>query len=653
MLSSIARSWAGGTVFWLALMATASLLLPGLGHAATSCAGIRASDSLAGDGTYMLELGGRQVAMYCHDMAGKPREYLTLPFGGECNYTHYGESFNTAPGGLTTWFTRARFDPATLSLVLDDTTFSTSQGWVSFEHFTAYSNGLGGAAACVGYESQTGHGSIDLTGTPFNIVPGQFALGGFAAAGSATPAGMQTITLKAGGYCGGIGAAGGVLRLRLRSSEEPMPELIHRYEFTNGGEDSVGGAHASLEGGATISEGEVVLNGAGAYVNLPIGETLSQLGEASFAAWVRWDASEAQTLTHLFHFGTPQSSLYLALDNDRQPVFSLFSREGTEARVDVSSRHIPAGALTHVVVTLDPDLGFIRLYINGVGVARTVSWLTPSDLGPSLTGWLGRAPEPSESFFKGSISEFRIYATALSPSYIAALFNAGAAPEALQTRFSASPPPLTREETAAFGFSATGTGLSYLCSLDDEPFRACASPVSTPGLSDGPHRFRVQARDMLGNVEKAPLPYHWRVDTLAPREPAFQVPALGEELFTDTPPLSGTAEPGAAVTLWLDGVQAGVATADAQGLWRLQPSAPLSWGKHRVTAWATDSAGNTSPLGAEVPFVTSQRGAYLSACSAHPYSWPGAWPWILGMWGLLRPRARPSRGNTFNTLLRR
>ncbi|WNG23763.1 hypothetical protein F0U62_06775 [Cystobacter fuscus] len=208
-----------GKTLCMALTASAALLLPGIGHAASTCAEVRAQNPFAGDGTYTISVGNQPVDVYCHDMAGTPREYLTLPkTGSTTNYAHYGQSPNTSAGGLKSWYTKARFDPATLALNLGDTTFSTSEGWVRYGTNYVYSQGLGGAADCAAPHSQTGRGNIDLTGTPFDIVPNQFQLNGYLPAGSATPSGSQIVNLAAGGYCGAIGTADGRLQLTLRPS---------------------------------------------------------------------------------------------------------------------------------------------------------------------------------------------------------------------------------------------------------------------------------------------------------------------------------------------------------------------------------------------------------------------------------------------------
>jgi hypothetical protein len=98
-------------------------------------------------------------------------------------------------------------------------------------------------------------------------------------------------------------------------------------------------------------------------------------------------------------------------------------------------------------------------------------------------------------------------------------------------------------------------------------------------------------------------------DTVPPPAPAFTTPANEATTFTvDRPALAGTAEPGATVTVFINGQLAGTATADAMGRWSFTPPTPLADARYTVKANATDAAGNTGPDSVLVPFsVDSTR----------------------------------------------
>src|SRR5205823_977866 len=54
---------------------------------------------------------------------------------------------------------------------------------------------------------------------------------------------------------------------------------------------------------------------------------------------------------------------------------------------------------------------------------------------------------------------------------------------------------------------------SFECALDSAAFAACSSPVSYSGLGDGPHSFRVRARDPAGNLDPTPTERSWTIDS--------------------------------------------------------------------------------------------------------------------------------------------
>ncbi|WP_224365597.1 LamG-like jellyroll fold domain-containing protein [Hyalangium versicolor] len=482
----------------------AVLLLPGLGHAAANCAELHAQNPSAPDGTYSFTLSGQQVELYCHDMAGTPREYLTLPHTGPTtNYSLYGPG-NTSPEGLTTWYTQVRFEPETLTLVMDDPTFSKSQGSVRFGDTVISSHALASATSCSG--KANGQSNVDLTGTPFDILPEQFQTDGHLSDGVAVFTGTQIVNMVGGGACGGITAVDNRLRLNLRSAPEVPPELVHSYSFTLSASDSVSGANGSLEGDAWADE-EVFLNGTDAYVSLPISDTLVHLDDATFEVWVTWNEWEEKTAAHIFHFfnDATNSSLALIATEDTRPLFAITSPDGDRVQVLPSKHSLPLGVPTQLVVTLDPTAKLIRLYVNGLEVARSVLKYTPSQLGPLTNNWLGRAQQAATPFFRGSISEFRVYRTVLSPSLIAARFSDPVAPGAPSFR---EPSPSQRFSTATPRFSGMaepGSTVTLLVdgvkigSVEANDHGDWSYQLTAP-LSWGEHRASATATDNVGNI---------------------------------------------------------------------------------------------------------------------------------------------------------
>jgi hypothetical protein len=168
-----------------------------------SCAEIRAALPIAGNGNYLLHTSSRLVPVYCHDMAGTPREYVTL---GAVNFSQYTAG-GAAPGvNVRTTFTRLRIDPETLTVDVNDLTFATSTGTVtqsgSGGTFVITSMAYGVAASCDGAPS--GVGRVDLGGTAF-VLDDTFQLGGFMpSGGAAVSPDNRGADLTGGGFCGGI-----------------------------------------------------------------------------------------------------------------------------------------------------------------------------------------------------------------------------------------------------------------------------------------------------------------------------------------------------------------------------------------------------------------------------------------------------------------
>jgi hypothetical protein len=64
--------------------------------------------------------------------------------------------------------------------------------------------------------------------------------------------------------------------------------------------------------------------------------------------------------------------------------------------------------------------------------------------------------------------------------------------------------------SATFRFSSPIAGAAFICKLDGEAYRACASPFKVKGLKPGRHVFRVLAT-MGGTTSASPGVVHFTV----------------------------------------------------------------------------------------------------------------------------------------------
>jgi uncharacterized repeat protein (TIGR01451 family) len=133
--------------------------------------------------------------------------------------------------------------------------------------------------------------------------------------------------------------------------------------------------------------------------------------------------------------------------------------------------------------------------------------------------------------------------------------------------------------------------------------------VSAPGgtwtagvaLLDGQHQVRVRATDAAGNVGAWSGSTLFTLDANAPVAPVLDAPTSPTSALSIQ--VTGTAEAGATIAVYVDAVLAGTTTA-AGGAFSLP--VPVAEGSRSFTAVATDSVGNVSPLSAAVSAVVDR-----------------------------------------------
>jgi len=205
--------------------------------------------------------------------------------------------------------------------------------------------------------------------------------------------------------------------------------LIHRYSFTADARDSVGSADGALAGGAAISGGEVVLNGLGAYVDLPNG-ILSGLDSITIEVWLT--DHNSGSWSRIFDLGNSSGGEGVAGSGTQYLFLTPQSGSGTlrgaitvsgagagEQLLEWPGTRLPADVRKHVVWTTDGAAQAGRLYVDGVLVAENNGMtVRPSDLGVTLNNWIGRSQFSADAFLNAEITEFRIYSSALTAAEV-------------------------------------------------------------------------------------------------------------------------------------------------------------------------------------------------------------------------------------------
>lgn len=222
----------------------------------------------------------------------------------------------------------------------------------------------------------------------------------------------------------------------LSSLQTARADLIHRYSFKENADDSVGKINGKLEGKAKIANGKLALENAGkvsndsalSYVSFSE-RILPKSGSATVEVWFTSDSDGG--FARVFDFGRRgQGYLFLTVkdgDSDIARTAITSNDWGEETKIS-SDGNVNDGRLHMVAVVIDGAGKNLHFYIDGreQGGAEP---LGDNSLDKIQGGnhWLGRSLYDTDAGFTGSISELRIFDTALKPAEIAAHFKAGPA----------------------------------------------------------------------------------------------------------------------------------------------------------------------------------------------------------------------------------
>ncbi len=222
------------------------------------------------------------------------------------------------------------------------------------------------------------------------------------------------------------------------------PKLVHRYSFTADASDSVGGANGTLMGGATISNGAVVLPGgttsgdpAAPYVDLP-NNLVTNLTASTFEAWAT--DNESAAWARIWDFGnsaggegvsdTGSAYVMASLPNGSGAIQGTIHLNDRGDDASVTGTRPASGQLFHLVWASDIASRTSWLYLNGLLLgANANTTVGPADLGKTVNNWLGRSQFSGDAAFSGTITEFRIYDGAVSPLQVA--LNAASGPDTI------------------------------------------------------------------------------------------------------------------------------------------------------------------------------------------------------------------------------
>lgn len=211
-------------------------------------------------------------------------------------------------------------------------------------------------------------------------------------------------------------------------------DLTHRWSFNDdisstNATDSVGSATGVLQTGASyFGDGTVFLDGASGYVSFP-NDLVSNYNSITYEAWFTDDGSG--TWARLWDFGNSTgngtSYMYLSPVNGGGNIQTAYNEgAGEQANVFTAGPRPSQNVEHHVVFTQDAATHVAVVYLDGKRVGQSTNFtFTPAGVGSTTNDWLGRSQYSSDAHFFGSIDEFRIWNTALSPQDVEASDESG------------------------------------------------------------------------------------------------------------------------------------------------------------------------------------------------------------------------------------
>jgi hypothetical protein len=203
------------------------------------------------------------------------------------------------------------------------------------------------------------------------------------------------------------------------------PALAHRYSFTSNAWDSIGMAHGTLMGGATITNNALVLNGTtGTYVNLP-GGLVSGSSAVTLECWATFGTNG--NWARVVDFGNISGT-----SGQNYFGFSPHTDTGGQ-RMQLSASTTTTFGLAgtfdnrklHVVCIVDPASNYAAVYTNGVlENATNASWPSFASVS-SAWSFIGRSLWSADAYLNASIDELRLYDGRLTPQVIATDYQSG------------------------------------------------------------------------------------------------------------------------------------------------------------------------------------------------------------------------------------
>ncbi len=165
------------------------------------------------------------------------------------------------------------------------------------------------------------------------------------------------------------------------------------------------------------------------------------------------------------------------------------------------------------------------------------------------------------------------------------------------TSITVKPANPTNETNASFSFTATKTGSTFECQIDNTGYATCTSPATYTSLAAGQtHTFDVRSTDTAGNADPTPATYSWVIDTAAP-DTSITVKPTNPSNQTSAGFSFTSTEAGSTFACQMDNGGYSTCTSPATYL------SLVAGQTHTFDVRATDAAGNTDAAPATYSWV--------------------------------------------------
>jgi regulation of enolase protein 1 (concanavalin A-like superfamily) len=277
------------------------------------------------------------------------------------------------------------------------------------------------------------------------------------------------------------------------------------------------GYNGTILGGCEWIEGydggALKFDGQNDYVDLPIGSLLSSLKNSTFAIWANF-SNAGGNWPRIWDFGTGATTANMFLTPCMGAAGAMrfaitIGGNAAGAEDQTTAPDTLAAGWHHVTVTFDPAKTTHLLYLDGsVLVTNTNARYTPSNLGVTTQNWLGRSQYTADSYYPGSLDDFRIYNYTMTPEQISTIMKG----DPLPARY---PKPANKTVTDVEKALPFIWSVGEKAAQHDVYLGTNALAVEGAGTSDTTGIYRGRQDPNSFNPAdgiKAGQTYYWRID---------------------------------------------------------------------------------------------------------------------------------------------